>query len=344
MDQNRTQSVRRSFFSIRTVLVSLGTLSVLIVAGLAGLGLLGIQRQLDAREHVIVLERASHNHTDADNFMDAVRTDVLRALLNSAGTNKEGSEAIRIDLRHHIEKMNTGIADNLALPLPLKLHSDYIAIAELAAKFVPAGEQAVELALSDTAAGSANFERFRREFSGIETMMDDVRDVLHAAVMQVRSQAARTATHANQMIMASALVGIGLLVLVTTAAIRIVQGITADLARSREEAQRLALHDALTGLPNRTLFAERLEQALAHVQRHGTGLAVLCLDLDRFKQVNDTYGHPVGDALLRVVAARLRGCLRSTDTVARLGGDEFAIIQAPLERAADGHPARRQNS
>lgn len=337
MDPNGTQSVRRSFFSIRTVLVSLGALSILIAAGLAGLGLLGIQRQLDAREHVIVLEQASHNHTDADNFMDSVRTDVLRALLSSAGTNKEGGEAIRAELRHHTEGMNAGITENLALPLPSKLHRDYVAVAELAARFVPAGEQAVELALSDSVAGSANFERFRGEFSEIETMMDDLREVLHVAVMQVRNQAAKTATHANQMIMASALVGIGLLVLVTTAAIRIVQGITADLARSREEAQRLALHDALTGLPNRTLFAERLELALAHVQRHGTGLAVLCVDLDRFKQVNDTYGHPVGDALLRVVAGRLRDCLRSTDTVARLGGDEFAIIQAPLRRTADAN-------
>jgi len=337
MDRDGTRLVGRSFFSIRTVLISLGALSVLIAASLAGLGLLGIQRQLEARERVMVLERASHNHTDADNFMDSVRTDVLRALLNSAGTNKEGSEAIRAELRHHIEKVNTGIAENLVLPLPLKLHGDYVAIAELAAKFVPAGERAVELALSDTAAGSANFERFRREFSEIETMMDDVREVLHAAVMQVRTQAAKTATHAKQMIITSALVGIGLLVLVLSAATRIVQGITADLARSREEAQRLALHDALTGLPNRTLFAERLEQALAHVQRHGTGLAVLCLDLDRFKQVNDTCGHPVGDELLRVVAGRLRGCLRSTDTVARLGGDEFAIIQAPLERVADAN-------
>ena len=111
---------------------------------------------------------------------------------------------------------------------------------------------------------------------------------------------------------------------------RIARGITSALASSREEAHHLALHDTLTGLPNRALLAERLEQGLAQVQRHKTMLAVMCLDLDRFKQVNDTAGHPVGDALLRAVAGRLRGCVRSCDTVARLGGDEFAIIQAPL--------------
>ena len=327
--------MRPPSFSIRTVLVSLGVLSILIASGLAGFGLLGIQRQLEARWHVVILERAVYNHTNADNFMDSVRTDVLRALLNSAGTNKEGHEAIRAELHHHIEAMNQAIAENLTLPLPIELHDNYVSIAKLAAMFVPAGQEAVELALSDPAAGSVNFERFRRDFSGIETMMDDVREVLHTAATQVRNRAAQTASHAKWLIVASTLVGIALLVLVTTAAIRIVQGITADLAQSREEAHRLALHDPLTGLPNRTLFAERLEQALTHVRRHGTGLAVLCLDLDRFKQVNDTFGHPIGDALLRVVADRLRGCLRGSDTVARLGGDEFAIIQAPLARVED---------
>ena len=329
--------MRPPVFSIRTVLVSLGVLSILIALGLAGFGLLGIQRQLEARKHVMILEQASYNHTNADNFMDSVRTDVLRALLNSAGTNKEGGEAIRAELQHHVEVMNQAIAENLTLSLPIELHDNYVSIAKLTAAFVPAGREAVELALSDPAAGSANFERFRRDFSGIETMMDDVREVLHTAVTQVRNRAAQTASHARWMIVASTLVGIALLVLVTTAAIRIVQGITADLARSREEAHRLALHDPLTGLPNRTLFAERLEQALTHVRRHRTGLAVLCLDLDRFKQVNDTFGHPVGDALLRVVADRLRGCLRGSDTVARLGGDEFAIIQAPLGRVDDAN-------
>ncbi len=137
------------------------------------------------------------------------------------------------------------------------------------------------------------------------------------------------------MIIASSLLGIICLVLITMVAVRIVQGITADLANSREEAHHLALHDALTGLPNRVFLSKHLEHALAHTRRHKTTLAMLCLDLDRFKQVNDTLGHAVGDALLRAVASRLRDCLRSCDMVARLGGDEFAIVQAPLDRADD---------
>lgn len=87
-----------------------------------------------------------------------------------------------------------------------------------------------------------------------------------------------------------------------------------------------ALHDALTGLPNRTLLNDRLGQAINMMNRNDDQLAVLLLDLDRFKEVNDTLGHHVGDQLLQLVAARLENTIRSSDTVARLGGDEFAVI------------------
>ena len=99
--------------------------------------------------------------------------------------------------------------------------------------------------------------------------------------------------------------------------------------RRRAEAQIsfMAHHDALTSLPNRLLFRERMETALARLTGPGDSLAVLCIDLDHFKDVNDTLGHPAGDALLRAVAGRLRNCIRDCDVVARLGGDEFAILQ-----------------
>jgi diguanylate cyclase (GGDEF)-like protein len=87
-------------------------------------------------------------------------------------------------------------------------------------------------------------------------------------------------------------------------------------------------------LPNRSVLSERIEQALAQAGR-GPGFAIFCLDLDYFKQVNDTSGHPVGDELLRAVANRLRGCVREIDTVVRLGGDEFAIIQPGITNPED---------
>ena len=92
------------------------------------------------------------------------------------------------------------------------------------------------------------------------------------------------------------------------------------------ELERMALHDALTGLPNRTLFNDRIERAIGAARRAGLSMAVLLLDLDRFKDVNDTLGHDVGDLLLTEVGPRLQQPLRETDTVARLGGDEFAIL------------------
>jgi diguanylate cyclase (GGDEF)-like protein len=109
--------------------------------------------------------------------------------------------------------------------------------------------------------------------------------------------------------------------------------ITAHRA-AEAKLQHLAEYDSLTDLPNRVLFHDRLAQALPFARRGGM-LAVLCLDLDHFKEINDTLGHPVGDALLQSVAQRLIAQTRETDTVARLGGDEFALIQTAIDRPAD---------
>ena len=106
--------------------------------------------------------------------------------------------------------------------------------------------------------------------------------------------------------------------------------------RRQAEAKiaHMALHDALTNLPNRLFFREQLENRIAHLGRDEK-FAVLCLDLDQFKSVNDTLGHPIGDKLLRQVGERLHSCLREGDTVARLGGDEFAILQGNATQPAD---------
>ncbi len=108
--------------------------------------------------------------------------------------------------------------------------------------------------------------------------------------------------------------------------------------QAEEQIRFLAQHDALTGLPNRSLLRERLLRAIAHAQRNGRKLAVIFLDLDDFKTVNDTFGHDAGDEILQVVAKRLTDTVRREDTVARLGGDEFILVLEELA-TLDGLPA-----
>jgi diguanylate cyclase (GGDEF)-like protein len=105
--------------------------------------------------------------------------------------------------------------------------------------------------------------------------------------------------------------------------------------RSEVKIEYMAHHDALTDLANRVLLNERLEQALGRRIHREEFVAVHHLDLDQFKSVNDTFGHPAGDKLLKIVADRLRGLVRETDTIARMGGDEFVIVQAPISDPAD---------
>jgi diguanylate cyclase (GGDEF)-like protein/PAS domain S-box-containing protein len=114
-----------------------------------------------------------------------------------------------------------------------------------------------------------------------------------------------------------------------------------DRRRAEERIAHMARHDALTDLPNRVLLRERLDHELKRVKR-GENLAVLCLDLDHFKSVNDTLGHPIGDELLKLVADRLRGCTREPDTIARLGGDEFAIIMTQMHQPGDASALSRR--
>jgi diguanylate cyclase (GGDEF)-like protein/PAS domain S-box-containing protein len=117
------------------------------------------------------------------------------------------------------------------------------------------------------------------------------------------------------------------------------QAISSGLEESvRQRTARLAYqaqHDHLTGLPNRALFEERLTHALLHAQRYDRQLAVIFLDLDGFKDVNDGYGHQAGDRLLQQVAHRLRAGLRRTDTIARFGGDEFVVLLPEIQEADD---------
>jgi diguanylate cyclase (GGDEF)-like protein len=103
------------------------------------------------------------------------------------------------------------------------------------------------------------------------------------------------------------------------------------LQAHEEQVRQLAFYDALTGLPNRRLLHDRLNQTLAASRRSGCYGALMFLDLDNFKPLNDTHGHGVGDLLLKTVASRLSECVRAMDTVARLGGDEFVVMLSELD-------------
>jgi diguanylate cyclase (GGDEF)-like protein len=108
-----------------------------------------------------------------------------------------------------------------------------------------------------------------------------------------------------------------------------------DRKREEQRVKHLAHHDPLTGLPNRALLDDRLAQALAVAKRDGLHLSLMFLDLDKFKPINDTHGHHVGDLLLVEVARRLQQCLRDSDTAGRIGGDEFVVLLPNINSLAD---------
>lgn len=118
-------------------------------------------------------------------------------------------------------------------------------------------------------------------------------------------------------------------------AVDLAHEMTNELRKSEERAHHLAQHDTLTGLPNRALFADRLTHALSLAQRDSQHLALMFIDLDRFKPVNDSFGHAVGDQLLQVVAVRLREAVRASDTVGRIGGDEFVVLLPEIDATRD---------
>jgi diguanylate cyclase (GGDEF)-like protein/PAS domain S-box-containing protein len=126
----------------------------------------------------------------------------------------------------------------------------------------------------------------------------------------------------------------------TEARLLMVKDVTAQV-EAREQLVRLANHDPLTGLPNRLLLEDRMQIALANAARHRSRAAILCMDLDRFKQINDTFGHAVGDSCLREAADRLRQRLRATDTAARVGGEEFLIVLDDVRNLEDAERVAR---
>ena len=113
-------------------------------------------------------------------------------------------------------------------------------------------------------------------------------------------------------------------------------------AHTQDKIRRQALEDPLTGLPNRALLRDRFEQALAGARRYGFSVGLVLVDLDRFKDINDTLGHEVGDRVLRHVATQIESSVRASDTLARLGGDEFALLMPGLSDVDEAEQIARR--
>lgn len=156
-----------------------------------------------------------------------------------------------------------------------------------------------------------------RSYMGVPFFDSSQKIIGHLAVLDVKAMADRERTLSVLKIFASR------------------AGAELERKRAEETIKKMAYHDALTGLPNRVLLHDRLKLAMAQVTRNKRMLAVMYLDFDRFKIINDTLGHAVGDLLLQEVANRLKVCLREGDTVARLGGDEFTILQPEIKSVED---------
>jgi diguanylate cyclase (GGDEF)-like protein len=168
---------------------------------------------------------------------------------------------------------------------------------------------------------------------GLADRRDAAATLREQALLPVQAEAGLSARGAAQLRLVNER-----LVLATVAA----QARTEAAEQVTGEMAYRAQHDCLTGLPNRALLLDRLEQALAFARRNGQRVALMFLDLDHFKQVNDTFGHPVGDRLLQSTARRLQGSVRLSDTVCRQGGDEFVLLLPDVPAAADAALSARK--
>lgn len=170
----------------------------------------------------------------------------------------------------------------------------------------------------------------------------DLRNAYQRANLAAQREASETYRHALVLTLAFGIAAITLASLIawhTQRNIRLksqqLREQMAELEQSRTALREEATHDALTGLANRRLFYDRLQQAIRHAHRYGSKLGILYVDLDHFKEINDRHGHHVGDAVLTEVAKRLTACVRDSDTVARLGGDEFVVLLEGVQGRED---------
>ncbi len=205
-------------------------------------------------------------------------------------------------------------ADRAFVDTTLAHHSDYLKAIDLLFRATDRGDTATAL--------TVDHDHVDPSFGAIEEAVLGAAQTKHDLALWQLTRLKHLVTTTRRLTPLVFLAGLGLAALLAWVGRRHRR----QLAAERSQAVHASLHDALTGLPNRTLLADRFAQALRADTRAGTATGLLLIDLDRFKDINDTFGHQYGDELLTQVGPRLTGVLREVDTVARLGGEEFAVL------------------
>ncbi|HXA22560.1 MAG TPA: EAL domain-containing protein [Acetobacteraceae bacterium] len=301
----------------------------LAVVAMGSAGLWYMTQLVTRLEENAIVEHALRNHLEADMMHDALRGDVLAAQYQTHDhhTLTDGlgvpPPAFAHSFADHVTRFRKAIGEN-KVPDAAEYSELAVVLASVGgplSAYITEAEWLVPLAFSDPGLATEMLPVFDDHYNMLETSMEAASDRIEVIAGKARLAVAVARTKATLLIGTAAL-------LTMFATFRRWRQLKREVATRRAveaKLRALAVHDDLTGLPNRRGMAERLNAALARSRRDGSTIAVLLVDLDRFKPVNDLRGHAAGDRLLQLVAKRMTDTLREADIVARVGGDEFVV-------------------